>query len=275
MKPLASIAVIVSVLAVIVELSVASARREEGRLLEEFTSATRRQAQASAEVLSARLDALDQDTRVLTDLVERSRHSPEHDPAIERRIAETTFRTLAVVVPHYRMLSLNRPDGQAEIVAVDPTESSPTVEALTPHMQHLAREVSARHVKAIGEPARHGGRSFLLYGTPVKDGGAVIVASDAAMFLSAGAWPSMSLARLFVTDPGGVVWAGCTTTGGCSATDSETVTKYFQADAPSALQLAPEAAELLGVTRASAVQVSERVTRPTGNWVVTWVASSR
>jgi len=275
LKPFASIAVIVSVLAVIVELSVASARREERRLLEEFTSATRRQALASAEVLSARLDALDQDTRVLTDLVERSRNNPEHDPSIEHRLSETTFRALAVVVPHYRIISLNRPDGEVEILAIDPTEPQPTVEALTPHLQHLAREVSARRVKAMGEPARYGARSFLLYGTPVKGGGAVIVASDAAMFLAAGAWPSMPLSRLFVTDPGGVVWAGCATIGGCSATDSETVTKYFQADATSALQLSPEAAELLGVTRTSAVQVSERVTRPTGNWVVTWVASSR
>ncbi len=274
MKPLASIAVIVTVLAVIVELSVASARREESRLLDEFTTATRRQVHASAELLSARLDALDQDTRVLTDLVERSRHSPEHDPAVERRVSETTFRALVVVVPHYRIISLNRPDGQVEILAVDPTETGPAVEALKPHMQHLAREVSARRVKAIGEPARYGARSFLLYGTPVKDGGAVIVASDAAMFLAAGAWPSLPVARLFITDPGGMVWTGCAT-GGCRATDSETVTKYFQADAPSALQIAPEAAEILGVTRASAVQVSEPVARPTGNWVVTWVASSR
>jgi signal transduction histidine kinase len=275
LKALASIAVIVAVLALIVELSVAGARREERRLLDEFTTATRRQAHASAEVLSTRLDALDQDTRVLTDLVERSRHSPEHDPKIEHRVAETAFRALAVVVPHYRIISLNRPDGAVEILAVDPTEIDPTVTALTPPMQHLAREVSARRVKALGEPARFGARSFLLYGTPVKEGGAVVVASDAAMFLAAGSWPSMAVARLFVTDPAGVVWTGCSTPGGCSATDSETVTKYFQARAPSAAQIAPEAADVLGVGRAAAVEVSEAVERPTGTWVVTWVASSR
>jgi signal transduction histidine kinase len=275
LKALASIAVILAVLALIVELSVASARREEGRLLDEFTTATRRQAHASAEVLSARLDALDQDTRVLIDLVERSRHSPEHDPRIEHRVAETAFRALVVVVPHYRMISLNRPNGDVEILAVDPTENAPTVEALTAPMQHLSREVSSKRVKAIGEPARFGTRSFLLYGTPVKGGGAVVVASDAAMFLAAGAWPSQSVARLFVTDPAGVVWTNCATPGGCSATDSETVTKYFQATAPSAAQIGPEAGEILGVGRVAAVQVSEAVERATGNWVVTWVASSR
>jgi len=272
---LASIAVVLAVLALIVELSVASARREEGRLLDEFTTATRRQAHASAEVLSARLDALDQDTRVLTDLVERSRHSPEHDPRIEHRVAETAFRALVVVVPHYRIISLNRPNGEVEILAVDPTENDPTVEALRAPMQHLAREVSSRRVKAIGEPARFGTRSFLLYGTPVSGGGAVIVASDAAMFLAAGSWPSQPISRLFVTDPGGVVWAGCSTPGGCSAADSETVAKYFQAPTPYAAQIAPEAADALGAGRAPAVQVSEAVERPTGTWVVTWVASSR
>ena len=125
------------VIAGIVELSIASARREEGRLLEEFTSATRRQARESAEVLSARLDALDQDTRVLTDLVERSRVSPGHDRAVEHRVAETGFRALVVVVPHYRIITLNRPDGSDDIVAVDPTEVKPTVDALTPHMQQF------------------------------------------------------------------------------------------------------------------------------------------
>jgi signal transduction histidine kinase len=275
LKALASIAVVATVLAVIVELSVASARREEKRLLDEFTTATGRQVHASAEVLSTRLDALDQDTRVLTDLVERSRHSPEHDPQIEHRVSETAFRALAVVVPHYRIVSLNRPNGDVEILAVDPTETSPTVIALTPPMQHLAREVSVRLEKTIGEPARFGSRSFLIYGTPVKGGGAIVVASDAAMFLAAGSWPSLPAARLFVTDPAGVVWAGCATPGGCSATDSATVSKYFQATAPSAAQLGPEAAAVLGVGRAPAVQVSEPVGRPTGTWVVTWVASSR
>ena len=238
LKALASVAVIVTVLAVIVELSVAGARREERRLLEEFTTATRRQVRASAEVLSARLDALDQDTRVLTDLVERSRQTREPGHALEHRGSETTFRALAVVVPHYRTISLHRADGAIEILAVDPTETRPTVDALIPHTQHLAREVANRRVKALGEPARYGARSFLLYGTPINDGGAIVVASDAAMFLAAGSWPSLPAAQLFVTDPGGVVWTGCATAGGCRATDSDTVTKYFEATAPSAAQVA-------------------------------------
>ena len=275
MKALPSIGVIVVALAVILGFSVVGARREEARLLDEFTTGTRRQALAASEVLSARLDALDQDTRVLIDLVERSRHNPEHDPAVEHRVAETGFRALVVVVPHYRIISLNRADGTVEILAVDPTENDATVQALTPHMQQLARDVSARREKTIGEPARHLARSFLLYGTPVKGGGAVVIASDAAMFLAAGSWPSLPVARMFVTDPAGVVWAGCETQKGCQAADSATVAKHFQGAVPASEQIAPDAAEILGVGRASAVRVSEPIARPTGNWVVSWVASSR
>jgi signal transduction histidine kinase len=265
----------IAILGLILAVSIDSARSEERRLLGEFTEATRRQALASAEVLSARLDALDQDTRLLTDLVERSRQSPEHEPLIERRISQAAFHALAVVGEPYRIVSLNGADGEVEIRAADPGEPSAIVDALAPHMKSLAREVSTTRERAIGETARFGARSFLLYGTPVKGGGAIVVTSDAAMFLAAGSWPSLPAARLFVTDPAGVVWAGCATPGGCRATDSATVTKYFQHPAPSTATLAPEAGEILGVTRAPAVRVSEPVQRPTGTWVVTWVASSR
>src|SRR5215471_447112 len=240
LRPFVSIAIIVAALAGIVGLSIASARSEQHRLLAEFTAATSQQAHASVEVLSARLDALDQDTRMLTDLVERSRSNPEHDPAIERRIAETTFRALAVVVPHYRIISLNRADGSVELLAPDPTEAPPMLAALDAPMQRLAREVSTKRAKAIGKPARYGARSFLLYGTPVREGGAVVVTSDAAMFLGAGSWTPLPDSRLFVTDPGGVVWAGCETSGGCRATDSATVQKYFHAPSLPGRQGGPE-----------------------------------
>ncbi len=255
MKPFASIALIVAALAGIIGLSVVSARHEARRILDEFTTTTAQQAEASVEVLSARLDALDQDTRFLTDLLERSRSTPQHEPALEHRIAETTFNGLAVVVAHYRIISLIRPDGTPDIVAVDPTEAAPTVTALMPQMRALAQQVSSRNVKTIGEPVRHQTRSFLLYGTPVVGGGAIVVASDAAMFLAAGAWAPLPVAQLFITDPGGVAWTGCETPGGCRAIDPDAIRPRIQ-DEP-------------------AVQVARRVARPTGDWVVTWVASSR
>jgi signal transduction histidine kinase len=272
-RPLASTAVVVAAMALILGLSIASARREQRHLLDEFTVATRKQALATVDVLAARLDALDQDTRLLTDLVEQSRRNPEHDPKAERRTAETTFRALAIAVPHYRLVSLNRPDGAVEILAADPTETGAIIEALRPHMERLARAVSTMQAKALGEPVRYGARSFLLYGTPVAEGGAVVVASDAAMFLGAGSWTPLPASRLYVTDPGGVVWAGCETSDGCRATDADVAAKILATSGAGA-QIGPDGARAGGVTPAPAVEVSARVDRPTGSWVVTWVAST-
>jgi hypothetical protein len=74
------------------------------------------------------------------------------------------------------------------VLAVDPTETPDTVDALAAPTLRLAREVSASRSRTLGSPARLGSRSFLLYGTPLRDGSAVIVASDAAIFLGAVAW---------------------------------------------------------------------------------------
>jgi signal transduction histidine kinase len=270
LKPFASIALIVAALAVILGLAVASARREARRLVDEFTATTMQRADATVEVLSARLDALDQDTRILTDVVERARRSSEPerspDPDLERRMAASAFNALAMAVAHYRIIALVHPEvspgptgaGERDIVAVEPTEVPSIVEALLPQMRTLARDVTTKHAKVLGEPTRQGTRSFLLYGTPVGTSaagrGAIVIASDAARFLSAGSWAPLPTARMFVTDPAGVVWVGCETAGGCRATDTEAI-RHHQTE--------------------PAIQVGRQVSRPTGAWTVTWVASTR
>ena len=106
LQTLKSLAAILAVLAGILGLSVASVSREQARLVDEFTRATRQQVRASAEVLSARLDSLDQDTRMLTDLVEHSGSAGPVDPGAERRVWESAFRALVVVVAQYRTIVL-------------------------------------------------------------------------------------------------------------------------------------------------------------------------
>ncbi|HVZ73529.1 MAG TPA: ATP-binding protein [Polyangia bacterium] len=276
MRPFASTAVVLTALVLILGLSIASAMREQDRLMREFTATTRQQAHASVESLAARLDALDQDTRMLLDLVELSKDkkaAKDYDARVERRVWESAFRALAVVVSQYRALALVDADGAIQVLAVDPTEPATTVDGLEEPTVRLAREVSARGARALGAPARVGGRSFLLYGAPLAGGGAVVVASDAAIFLGAVAWTPLPVARLYVTDPAGVVWADCETRGGCRAITADQI--------PSSLPAAP-AAEARRGSRGSrgveaarpAIQVSERLDRPTGAWLVTWVAST-
>jgi signal transduction histidine kinase len=272
-RTLAPILLLVAVLCGILGLSISSASREHERLMGEFTSETRLRAHASVEGLSARLDALEQDTRMLVDLVEHSQSKPALEPATERRVWEGAFRALALVVPHYRAISLVAPDGSLDVEAADPTETPSTLAALAPSTARLAREVAAKNGKAFSWRARVDGRYFLLYGTPVRGGGAIIVASDVAVFLSGVAWAPVPVARLFVTDPAGVIWAGCETPGGCRAAESDRV--------PSTLPRTTDEIRYVGARGARAtlgpapaVQVSERLERPQGSWTVTWLASS-
>jgi signal transduction histidine kinase len=253
-----SIAAIVLAVTAIVGSSVLSAVREQRRLLDEFAVATQRHAHASVELLSARLDALDQDTRLLINLVERSRRNPELDLATERRTWTTAFQALATVVPQYRAIGLFEADGTLDVLAVDPTETRPTIEALAAPSRLLAIEVSARKAQALARSAaRFEDRAFVLYGTPVgAGGGAVVVASDVALFLGGMAWSPVPSARLIVRDPAGTAWAGCETPRGCRAVDAEV-------------------ADLADLAPKAAIRISERVERPTGGWTVTWVASSQ
>ena len=271
MKTFRGIAVILVVLAGILGLSISSGLREQERLVDDFTQATRQQAHASVEVLSARLDALDQDTRMLGDLVNRAA-----DSAAQRPAWEAAFRAMAVVVGHYRSVALLGPDGEFQVLAVDPNETADTVTALKPDMTRLALEVSSRRAQALGKPTRLGARSFLLYGKPVSGGRAIVIASDAAVFLGAVAWTPVSAGtRLFVTDPAGVIWAGCETPAGCQAYGRDKLPNDIQIGPPAARQMGPRGTMVVRPTRIPAVQVSERVDRPTGSWVVTWLASTQ
>jgi signal transduction histidine kinase len=210
---------------------------------------------------------------MLVDLVERSNSKRDLDVETERRVWESAFQALAVVVAQYRTIALVDARGAIQVLAVDPTENQQTVDSLAQPTLRLAREVTARNARALGAPVRHDARSFLLYGTPVRGGGAIVVASDAAIFLGAVAWTPLPVARLFVTDPAGAVWADCETPGGCRANPSDTIPITLPG-AKSVLARSVHRAGTGSVGTVPVVQVSERIERPTGTWIVTWLASS-
>jgi signal transduction histidine kinase len=275
-RTFASIGVLLGALAGILAVSVASALSEQKQFMAGFTATTRQQVHASAEALSGRLDALDQDTRMLVDLVESSRRQSDYDDATERRVWEGAFRAMAVVVAEYRTISLVGPDGALEVMVSAPSVTPETIEALRRPTRRFAAEVSIKRSNALGSPVSHGGRSFLLYGTPLRGGGAIVVASDAAVFLGAVARTPPFDARLFVTDPAGVVWSDCETAGGCHATPSDAISKALAGTIvpprPAVWQGAHASARTMW--SAPTIEVSERLSRPTGGWMVTWVAST-
>jgi signal transduction histidine kinase len=271
-RVLRTTAVILAVWGGILALSIASVQRERERLVEEFGETTRRQLQASVEALSVRLQALDQDTRLLADVVEHESVAEARiDAATERRVWESAFHALAVVVPQYRVVALVDATGAIDVMGLDPTETSAMREALMPPTRRLGQEVSARGVKALGKTERFGERSFFLYGAPIREGRAIVVASDAAIFLGAVAWTPLASARLFVTDPAGVTWGGCETTLGCHATGAK-----LEPDEP-APRIPPNSARgarVVRLARIPALALSAAIERPTGTWVVKWLAST-
>ena len=214
---------------------------------------------------------------MLVDLMEHSRRGAGSvvDADADRRIWASAFGALAVAVPQYRTIGLFHSDGSLEVSARDPTETDATSDALLSHSAALAIAVAKTGEKALGKPAvRYRDRSFLLYGTPVR-GGAIVVASDAALFLREVTWTPSPLARLFVTDPAGVVWSGCETPSGCRADTSDAVQRHLHAGPTRVVQVPAPIAQALGLAGAPAVQISEPIARPTGNWTVTRLASSQ
>ena len=268
------VVVVLLALSVILGLSLSSATVEQQRLLSEFTAETRQQVHASADALS-RLDSVHQDMRMLADLVDRSRHTANPDPATERLVWESAFRALAVVVVHYRIIALVAADGSLVVQAVDPTENPGTAHKLLPGVEALGVEATEKGAESLGAAARFENRSFLLYATPVASGGAIVVASDAALLLRTVAWPQVPFGRMFVTDPANVTWSGCETTGGCQLVEPHVVPTPAALSTRAPVRIDAKQAARLGLFPADAIWLSEKVVRPRGSWSVMWVASTQ
>ena len=210
---------------------------------------------------------------MLADLVGRSRRASSSDAATERRVWESAFRALAVVVVHYRVIALVGADGSVVVQAVDPTEDASTAHTLLPRVTQLGAGSAAKGTETLGAPEHLGARSFLLYATPVPSGGAIVVASDAALLLRTVAWPQVPFGLLFVTDPAGVTWSGCETSGGCQLAAAHVVPAPAVLSTRAPVRINASQAAQLGLFPADAIWLSEKVGRPTGSWSVTWVAS--
>src|SRR5204862_5837890 len=131
---------------------------------------------------------------------------------------------LAKVVDQYRTIALYGRDGALEVMGLDPTEDRATGDTLLEHSRPLAVRVGAGGTAVLQRSAFHvGERSFFLYGVPVPGYGAIVVASDVAHFQAPVTAAHPSAARLFVTDPAGVVWAVCGRPSGFRALEAATV----------------------------------------------------
>jgi two-component system sensor histidine kinase HydH len=276
LRTLTNIATLLAAVAGILSLSVASALRDQHRLLDDFTAENRDQLHAAVKTLGARLEGLEQDTRMLTELVERSMSGRELEPSTERRVWSSAFQSLANVVEHYRSIALYRPDGSLDVMGLDPHEDLTTGDALLDWSRQLAPQVTSTRANVLGRPAvRHGQRAFFLYGAPVRRWGSIVVTSDVALLLAPLVPPHPSSSRLYVVDPGGAVWAGCGSEVGCREMAPGSIPAFLREGKAGVTEVYPRAAHGIGLPSAPAVRIIERLERPTGTWVVTWLASSQ
>ncbi len=274
MKGLTSIAVLLAALAAILGFSVAGALREERRVLDEFAFTIRQQVHTAAQALSTRLNSLDQDTRMLADLVERSRNHRDFDEATDKRVWESAFRALAVVVDPYRLIAFVTPDGHAHVTAPDPTEAAATIAAIQSSAEHFGKDISVENKAVLGAAFAYQSRWFFLYGTPVPGGGTIVVASDEAIFLRTVAGTPLPSAHLYVRDPSGVIWTDCEDQGHCHPAQERDLALDLRPANGAKHGTWQEEAASMGLGKAPKVQVSEEIVRPTGKWTVTWMASS-
>jgi two-component system, NtrC family, sensor histidine kinase HydH len=270
----ASIAVLLAALAGVLGLSVASTLREEARLLEQLEGTTRQQVRASRDALASRLDEVEQDARMLVDLIERSRAKRDFALETERPVWDGAFRALVAVVGPYRAAALVAADGEVPVLASAPSEVPAGIDELLPFMRHAAAAAVTRDASRVVPPVVLRDRTFILRAKAVKGGGAVVVASDAALFLGTIARAIGADARLFVTDPGGGVWSGCDAPTGCQRLAASEIPDGLRQSALATASAGPRAAKDLALGPAPALEISEPLARPTGAWLVTALASS-
>lgn len=274
MKGRTSFAVLLTALAAILGFSVAGGLREERQLLDELAFTIQQQVHSSAQALATRLGALDQDTRMLADLIERSREHRDFDETTDRRVWESAFRALAVVVDPYRYIAFVTRGGRADVAAPNPTEKPSTIAALMPGAEAFGQEVAARGRPLLGKAFPYQNRWFFLYGAPVRGGGALVIASDQDIFLATVAGSALPATHLLVRDGTGVVWVGCETRGLCHPARDRVAVAAPRSSGRTMAETWEASLTHVGLRDPPGVERSEDVRRPTGAWSVTWMASS-
>jgi signal transduction histidine kinase len=268
MRTLTHVATILAAVAGILALSVASALRDERRLLDDFAAENRERLRAAAEVLGGRLDALDRDTRMLVDVVEHSQGGRQLEPATQRQVLAGALQALAKVVDQYRSIALYREDASLDVMGLDPHEDEATGDALLELSRQFAPAVTQANATTLGKPALwHGGRAFFLYGAPVRGGRSLVVVSDVSIFLAPLTASLPASARLYVTDPAGTVWSGCGSASGCH--------QVAAAAMGGGVEHSARTGHSLGLSGAGELRIVAPVERPGGIWSLTWIASTQ
>jgi signal transduction histidine kinase len=258
-------------------------RHERLQFYEDFTATQQALARQLASDLSNELRDIDEDVRLVSQLVEREPASPAATAASRNTVTSSTFDALAAVVRHYRAIVLVG-RGQGEVSAVDPTESPESARRLLA----WAREAAA-HARTRGGPVLEGlredavARQFYVYALPSRSGEVVAVVSEARLFLQPMLRPRNGQVTYVLIDPSRALWTGCSELGSCRALapeewrrQPELASLMSQLEAPSGTSWRPDAlSAAVGLAARPAVAAWEAFPGPAGGrWSIAVLAST-
>ncbi|HVR60525.1 MAG TPA: ATP-binding protein [Polyangia bacterium] len=180
-------------------------------------------AAGAARDLGGRLDAVDHDIRILSNLVTRTRRTAQPRIETQNQVILSAFDALVAVVENYRTIALYSPADLLTVGAVDPTEDRVEVaKFLFDEGSQLAS--LARHAPRtiIRGPLDLGGtRFFYLFAAQAGRDEVIVIASDAGLFLNAALPHQPSDSRFAAIDPNLYSWRDCQQSSHCRPAHDE------------------------------------------------------
>ena len=171
------------------------------------------EAHEAAADLQNRLQDLDEDARLLKDLVTRARSGSGLAPEIQDQTTLSSFEALATVVRAYRSILLVK-DGVARVTAVDPSEMDVAPERMLAASLHAVGLAGRTAERLVGPFSVGTERHFYFHVTRLGDLGSIVIALEPRRFL-AGVLRPHADARQAIEDPAGRYWVGCAQTSTC------------------------------------------------------------
>jgi two-component system sensor histidine kinase HydH len=208
------ISIAILAIAAVLAFAAHDLRLERTRLLDDFAASQRALAQEIGRDLAKELQEVDEDSRLVATMVERSYAGLP--PSAKNALVMSAFQALATVVRHYRMVGLFGPSG-AKLVASDPNEPRAAVKEIVELSSATARRARGSRSAFLDGVHESGGRQFYLYAAPVNQDEVLVVASEARLLLHGPLRPRSPNVRYFAIDPSRAMWVGCREVDSCRA----------------------------------------------------------
>jgi signal transduction histidine kinase len=207
------IAVLLLAAGAVLFTSMRSLQADRDRLLEGFAADQLDQTREAATDLRNRLEDLDEDARLLKDLVTRARSATALPREVQDQTTLSSFEALATVVRAYRGIVLVS-GGAASVAALDPSETEANRGVVLASSLQAVGVAGRTASRLVGPFAVGKEKDFYFHVTRLGDLGSIVIAVEPRRFL-AGVLRPRADARQAIEDPSGRYWIGCAQLSTC------------------------------------------------------------